>query len=297
MRCPQCDNALVTIVEDLPRAASPRTQRQQGEATGALEQLSSFAQASGTEAARAVLAGRNAQLRTGNAAENCDREEIGRLGHTTLRVNTLERSSATVNGSDAKATGWTPVPSSHRLRNPERHGRRRVRRTRPTRTRSNRGDGPSPSAGIAQILTAQEAHLARLAAQGLTNTGIGEALYLSPRTVEWSWSLTLAAQFRPASPLCTYVAYPVGPVLVALPGALPVLALDGLPHAEARSPDRSPTRTPSRRGRCPRQPGRSSVRLPVGPLARLLIRQSRGTAKHRPVSLTEATREFHGRDQ
>ena len=185
MRCPQCDNALVTIVEDLPRAASPRTQRQQGEATGALEQLSSFAQASGTEAARAVLAGRNAQLRTGNAAENCDREEIGRLGHTTLRVNTLERSSATVNGYDAKATGWTPVPSSHRLRNPERHGRRRVRRTRPTRTRSNRGDGPSPSAGIAQILTAQEAHLARLAAQGLTDTGIGEALYLSPRTVEW----------------------------------------------------------------------------------------------------------------
>jgi DNA-binding NarL/FixJ family response regulator len=38
---------------------------------------------------------------------------------------------------------------------------------------------------IAQILTAQEAHIARLAAQGLTNTGIGEALYLSPRTVEW----------------------------------------------------------------------------------------------------------------
>ena len=59
-----------------------------------------------------MLAERNALLRTGNAAENCDREEIGRLGHTTLHVNTLERGSATVSGSDVKAAGWTPVPSS-----------------------------------------------------------------------------------------------------------------------------------------------------------------------------------------
>jgi DNA-binding CsgD family transcriptional regulator len=34
-------------------------------------------------------------------------------------------------------------------------------------------------------LTAQEAHIARLAAQGLTNPEIGAALYISPRTVEW----------------------------------------------------------------------------------------------------------------
>jgi DNA-binding CsgD family transcriptional regulator len=34
-------------------------------------------------------------------------------------------------------------------------------------------------------LTAQEAHIARLATQGLTNPEIGAALYLSPRTVEW----------------------------------------------------------------------------------------------------------------
>jgi DNA-binding NarL/FixJ family response regulator len=34
-------------------------------------------------------------------------------------------------------------------------------------------------------LTAQEAHIARLAEQGLTSPEIAAALYLSPRTVEW----------------------------------------------------------------------------------------------------------------
>jgi DNA-binding CsgD family transcriptional regulator len=38
---------------------------------------------------------------------------------------------------------------------------------------------------ISTELTPQEAHIARLVADGLTNPEIGAALYLSPRTVEW----------------------------------------------------------------------------------------------------------------
>jgi len=35
------------------------------------------------------------------------------------------------------------------------------------------------------VLTAQEAQIARLAGNGLTNPEIGAELFLSPRTVEW----------------------------------------------------------------------------------------------------------------
>jgi DNA-binding NarL/FixJ family response regulator len=38
---------------------------------------------------------------------------------------------------------------------------------------------------VADMLTAQEAEIARLAADGHTNPGIGMELFISPRTVEW----------------------------------------------------------------------------------------------------------------
>ena len=56
--------------------------------------------------------------------------------------------------------------------------------------RAGRGRGPGETvrkraAQTSGELTAQEAHIARLAAEGLTSPEIAAALYLSPRTVEW----------------------------------------------------------------------------------------------------------------
>jgi DNA-binding CsgD family transcriptional regulator len=157
------------------------------EATGALEQLSAFAMASGTETALGVLAGRNALLRTGSAAEDCYQEAIERLRHTTLRV---EHSRAQLRYGE-----W--------LRREGRRGHARVQlrtaydtlaamgvngfaeRARLELAATGEVVRKPTAAPTSDDLTAQEATIARLAAEGLTNPDIGAALYLSPRTVEW----------------------------------------------------------------------------------------------------------------
>jgi DNA-binding CsgD family transcriptional regulator len=156
------------------------------EAAGALKQLSYFAQASGTKAALGVLAGRNALLRAGSAAEDCYREELERLGQTTLRV---EHARAQLRYGEWLRREGRRVDARTQLRNAfealsgmgvdgfAERARQELAAAGETvhqRTMETSDD-----------LTPQELHIARLVAEGLTNAEIGAALYISPRTVEW----------------------------------------------------------------------------------------------------------------
>jgi DNA-binding CsgD family transcriptional regulator len=47
------------------------------------------------------------------------------------------------------------------------------------------GETVRRSADVRDVLTAQEAQIARLAGEGMTNSEIGAELFISPRTVEW----------------------------------------------------------------------------------------------------------------
>ncbi len=152
----------------------------------AFEQLTSYTQASGTDAALGVEAGRRALLQSGRAAEECYREEAERLAHTTLHV---ERARAQLRYGE-----W--------LRRENRLAAARSELRSAFETFSAMGlDGFAERARqelaatgqtvrrrtveSTEILTAQETHIARLATEGLTNSEIGDALFLSARTVEW----------------------------------------------------------------------------------------------------------------
>jgi DNA-binding CsgD family transcriptional regulator len=156
------------------------------EAGDALEQLTVFARASGTEAALGVLAGRNALVHTGRAAEDCYHEESERLAHTTLRV---EQARAQLRygewlrredrRDDARVQLRTAYESLGRF-GVEGFAERARKELASTGEAALRRSTEAPRA-----LSAQEAHIARLVAEGLTNPEIGAVLYLSPRTVEW----------------------------------------------------------------------------------------------------------------
>jgi DNA-binding CsgD family transcriptional regulator len=159
---------------------------QSARASGALERLSETARASGTDWALGTEARSRALLSEGQAAENCYREAIERLGRTRMRP---------------------AVARAHLL-----YGEwlRRENRRRDARTELRTAHGLFTTMGIeafaerarrellatgdtvrkrtvqtASELTAQEAHIARLAVGGRTNVEIGAQLFLSTRTVEW----------------------------------------------------------------------------------------------------------------
>ena len=172
--------ALVELVEAGVRAGDVRA------AAGAVDHLAAMTDASGTEWALGVQAGRRALLHHGTTAEELYREAIDRLAGTTVRVELartellygewLRREGRRV---DARAELRTAYEAFSAM-GVEAFAERAWHELRATGETVRKRTVENPAA-----LTAQEAHIARLAAQGLTNPQIGAALYISPRTVEW----------------------------------------------------------------------------------------------------------------
>jgi DNA-binding CsgD family transcriptional regulator len=155
-------------------------------ASAALDRLSERTQASGTDWALGIEAGSRALLSDGPDAEPLYREAVERLGRTRGVVHLararllygewLRRESRRVDAreqlraahemfSDIGAEGFAERARHELLATGE---------TARSRTDDARG-----------VLTPQEAHIARLAKDGLSNPEIGAQLFISPRTVQY----------------------------------------------------------------------------------------------------------------
>jgi DNA-binding CsgD family transcriptional regulator len=149
-------------------------------------ELSALARASGTDWALGVAASRRALLCTGTAADDLHREAVERLGRTRVRVELaraqllygewLRREGRRVDARAQLRTAYVALTAMGLEAFAERARHELLATGETVRKRTVAAAGE---------LTAQEAHIARLAAQGLTNPEIGAALYVSPRTVEW----------------------------------------------------------------------------------------------------------------
>jgi len=155
-------------------------------AAGAFEQLSAMTRASGTELALGIEAARCALLHGDDTAEELYREAIERLGHTRIRVE-LARAQLLygewLRRESRRADARAQLRTAH-----EALAAMGVEAFADRARHELAATGETVRKHAAQTsgeLTAQEAHIARLAAEGLTSPEIAAALYLSPRTVEW----------------------------------------------------------------------------------------------------------------
>ncbi|WP_171107973.1 helix-turn-helix transcriptional regulator [Streptomyces sp. Z423-1] len=155
-------------------------------AVAALARLVEMTDAAGTDWALGVQARSRALLSEGDAAERLYREAIERLGRTRIRLELarahllygewLRRESRRVDARDQLRT-------AHEMFTGFGAGvftERASRELRATGETVAKRTTTTPTA-----LTAQEAQIARLARDGLTNRQIGAQLFISAHTVEW----------------------------------------------------------------------------------------------------------------
>ena len=172
--------SLTELVEAAVRSGQP------ARASDALQRLSAMTRASGTDWAVGTEARSRALLSEGQTAENCYREAIERLGRTRMRPAVARAHllyGEWLRREDRRRDARAELRTAHGLFTTmgiEAFAERARRELLAT------GDTVrKPTVETVSELTAQEAHIARLAVEGRTNAEIGAQLFLSTRTVEW----------------------------------------------------------------------------------------------------------------
>ncbi|MCS5720292.1 DUF2791 family P-loop domain-containing protein [Herbiconiux sp. CPCC 205763] len=155
-------------------------------AEAALDDLSAMAAQSGTEWALGVAASRRALVSEGESADELHRLGLEHLARTTVRVELararllygewLRRERRRAEARGQLRAAHSALAAMGLVAFAERARRELLATGETVRTRDER---------ISTGLTPQEATVAKLAVEGLTNPEIGTALYISPRTVEW----------------------------------------------------------------------------------------------------------------
>jgi DNA-binding CsgD family transcriptional regulator/predicted negative regulator of RcsB-dependent stress response len=172
--------AAVELIEAASRSGVP----EQG--ADALERLSEGTRASGGDWALGVQACARALLSDGHSAEPLYREAIDRLGRTRVRV-TLARAHLLygewLRREHRRTDARQQLRIAHQMfvsMGAEGFGERTRRELLATGETARKR-----SVENAGQLTVQEAQVAELARQGLSNSEIGARLFISPRTVEY----------------------------------------------------------------------------------------------------------------
>jgi DNA-binding CsgD family transcriptional regulator len=155
-------------------------------AAGPLRQLQEISSAAGTDWALGVEARSRALLSEGDVAESLYREAIARLSRTQVRIalarahlvygEWLRRERRRGDAREQLRIAHSMYAEIGMNGFAERARRERMATGETVRKRSP---------DTRDNLTAQEAQIARLAAEGCTNVEIGTQLFISPRTVEW----------------------------------------------------------------------------------------------------------------
>jgi DNA-binding CsgD family transcriptional regulator len=181
------------VVPELAEAAA-RT-GDAGLVQAALDWLSERTQATPTEWALGIEARIRALLSDGQAADDFYRESIDQLGRTRIRAELarshllygewLRRHGRRTEARDQLRTAHQMLEKMGMAAFAER-ARRELRAT--GETARKRTAPAARTAGTGAALTAQEAQVARLARDGLSNPEIGARLFISPRTAQYHLS-------------------------------------------------------------------------------------------------------------